>query len=43
MSSATVLFILDRFLRADEHEAGDLGVLSAMGPGFRIEHVFLRF
>lgn len=40
MSSATVLFILERFLEGGEYERGDLGVLSAMGPGFSAEHVF---
>jgi len=42
MSSVTVLFILERYLRGAEHAGGDLGVLSAMGPGFSAEHVFFR-
>jgi alkylresorcinol/alkylpyrone synthase len=42
MSSVTVLFILERFLRGPGYAAGDLGVLSAMGPGFSAEHVFFR-
>ncbi|HEU4493257.1 MAG TPA: 3-oxoacyl-[acyl-carrier-protein] synthase III C-terminal domain-containing protein [Rubrobacteraceae bacterium] len=42
MSSVTVLFILERFLRSPGYAAGDLGVLSAMGPGFSAEHVFFR-
>lgn len=42
MSSVTVLFILDRFLSGGEYAPGDLGVLSAMGPGFSAEHVFFR-
>lgn len=42
MSSATVLFILGRFLESGEFADGDLGVLSAMGPGFSAEHVFFR-
>lgn len=42
MSAVTVLFILDRFIRSGEFSRGDLGVLSAMGPGFSAEHVFLR-
>jgi alkylresorcinol/alkylpyrone synthase len=42
MSSVTVLFILERFLRSTEYARGDLGVLSAMGPGFSAEHVFFR-
>jgi len=42
MSSVTVLFILERFLEGKEFAKGDLGVLSAMGPGFSAEHVFFR-
>ena len=42
MSSVTVLFILERFLESREFAKGDLGVLSAMGPGFSAEHVFFR-
>jgi alkylresorcinol/alkylpyrone synthase len=42
MSSVTVLFILERFLEGGESAKGDLGVLSAMGPGFSAEHVFFR-
>jgi alkylresorcinol/alkylpyrone synthase len=42
MSSVTVLFILERFLENREFAKGDLGVLSAMGPGFSAEHVFFR-
>ncbi|MGH3090205.1 MAG: type III polyketide synthase [Rubrobacteraceae bacterium] len=39
ISAATVLVILERFLASGEYESGDLGVLSAMGPGFSAEHV----
>ncbi len=42
MSSVTVLFILERFLESRGFAKGDLGVLSAMGPGFSAEHVFFR-
>jgi alkylresorcinol/alkylpyrone synthase len=42
MSSVTVLFVLERFLQGGEHGPGDLGVISAMGPGFSAEHVFFR-
>jgi alkylresorcinol/alkylpyrone synthase len=42
MSSVTVLFILERFLEGKGFAKGDLGVLSAMGPGFSAEHVFFR-
>jgi alkylresorcinol/alkylpyrone synthase len=39
MSSPTCLFVLDRFLRAGVIQAGDTGVLGAMGPGFAAEFV----
>ena len=42
MSSVTVLFVLERFLASGEYSWGDLGVLSALGPGFSAEHVFFR-
>jgi alkylresorcinol/alkylpyrone synthase len=42
MSSVTVLFILERLLESREWVAGEHGVVSAMGPGFSAEHVFLR-
>jgi alkylresorcinol/alkylpyrone synthase len=42
MSSVTVMLVLERFLRSREFAAGDLGVLSALGPGFSAEHVFFR-
>lgn len=42
MSSVTVLFILERFLAGGEFSSGELGVLSAMGPGFSAEHVLFR-
>ena len=42
MSSVTVMFVLERFLRRRELETGDLGILSALGPGFSAEHVFFR-
>ena len=40
MSSPTVLFVLERFVKR-QPEAGK-GILSAMGPGFSIEHVFFE-
>jgi alkylresorcinol/alkylpyrone synthase len=42
MSSVTVMFVLERCLQSGEFAAGDLGVLSALGPGFSAEHVFFR-
>ena len=41
MSSVTVLFILQRFLEEALYSPGDLALMSAMGPGFSCEHVFL--
>jgi alkylresorcinol/alkylpyrone synthase len=42
MSSVTVLCVLERFLRNREFATGDMGMLSALGPGFSAEHVFFR-
>lgn len=42
LSSASVLFILDRILR-EGRPAGSLGLLMAMGPGFSFEFSLLRF
>jgi alkylresorcinol/alkylpyrone synthase len=42
MSSVTVHFILERFLARADAAPGELGVLSAMGPGFSAEHVLFR-
>ena len=42
MSSVTVMFVLERFLRDREFESGDHGLMSALGPGFSAEHLFFR-
>jgi alkylresorcinol/alkylpyrone synthase len=42
MSSATVLFVLERCLRKGALTAGQLAVASALGPGFCSETVLLR-
>ncbi|QZT32611.1 type III polyketide synthase [Caldalkalibacillus thermarum TA2.A1] len=42
MSSATVLFVLDHFLR-QEIEWGDYGLMTALGPGFSSEMVLLQW
>ena len=42
MSSVTVMFVLERFLKSRVLQTGDLGMLSALGPGFSAEHVFFR-
>ncbi len=43
MSSPTVLFVLDRFLRERNGPSGSYGLLTAVGPGFSSENVLLRF
>lgn len=42
MSSVTVLAILERFVDRGDYSAGDMGLLSAMGPGFRSRNVFFK-
>ena len=43
MSSATVLFVLDRYMEQGKQGEGDLALMTAVGPGFSCEHVLLRF
>lgn len=43
MSSATILFVLDRIQQCDQPEAGDYGVLLAFGPGLTMESLLLRW
>jgi predicted naringenin-chalcone synthase len=43
LSSASVLFILDRFLRKEKTHPGDLGLLLAFGPGFSAETLLLEW
>jgi predicted naringenin-chalcone synthase len=42
MSSATVLYVLQRFL-AEEPEGGSLGLMLSFGPGFTAQRVLLEF
>ena len=42
MSSATVLFVLEACLR-NGTQPGDLGLLTALGPGFSAENLLLSF
>ena len=42
MSSPTCLFVLERFLAAQEIGPGDHAVVTALGPGFSAEYVLLR-
>ncbi|MDX2162374.1 MAG: 3-oxoacyl-[acyl-carrier-protein] synthase III C-terminal domain-containing protein [bacterium] len=43
MSSATVLFVLDRIVRDGEPNRGDYGVMMAFGPGLTMEAMLLRW
>jgi alkylresorcinol/alkylpyrone synthase len=43
LSSATVLFLLDRFAVDRCPEPGDLGLLMAVGPGFAAEMLLLQW
>ncbi|HEX9636096.1 MAG TPA: type III polyketide synthase [Acidobacteriota bacterium] len=43
MSSATVVFVLDRVVREARPQPGDIGLLMAMGPGFTVESALLRW
>jgi alkylresorcinol/alkylpyrone synthase len=42
MSSVTVMFVLERFLRSCRFSPGEHGLISALGPGFSAEHLFFR-
>jgi alkylresorcinol/alkylpyrone synthase len=43
LSSATVLFVLDEWLKRRTPEPGEHGVLAAFGPGFSAELLLLRW
>jgi alkylresorcinol/alkylpyrone synthase len=43
LSSASVLFVLQRALREGRAQVGDLGLLGALGPGFCSELALLRW
>jgi alkylresorcinol/alkylpyrone synthase len=43
LSSASVLFVLDDLLSSGEAQAGDYGLVIAMGPGFGSELVLLKW
>ncbi len=42
MSSATVLYVLERFMEADQ-KAGDLGLVLSFGPGFSAQRILLKW
>jgi alkylresorcinol/alkylpyrone synthase len=45
MSSATILYVMDRFLKneAPELPNGSEGLIAAMGPGFSVEQLHVRW
>jgi predicted naringenin-chalcone synthase len=43
MSSATVLFVLDKVIREGNPQPGDCGVMIALGPGMAAETAFLKW
>jgi alkylresorcinol/alkylpyrone synthase len=43
MSSATILFVLERLLRAEIAVPGDWGLMIGLGPGFAAEGALLRW
>ena len=43
MSSATILFVLDRLLRSETGVPGDGGLMIGLGPGFAAEGALLRW
>ena len=43
MSSATVLFVLERIMRDCAPKPGDYGVMMAFGPGLTMESILLRW
>lgn len=43
MSSPTVLFVLDQLLRKGSPRSGEVGLLTALGPGFSSENLLLKF
>lgn len=43
MSSATVLFVLERFMNKPSVKKGDLGLMLSFGPGFTAQRVLLEW
>jgi alkylresorcinol/alkylpyrone synthase len=43
MSSATILFVLERLLRLERPVPGDWGLMIGLGPGFAAEGALLRW
>lgn len=43
MSSATVLYVLERYIKAGEQDPGTLAILNALGPGFSSEILLMEW
>ncbi len=43
MSSATVLYVLERFMESGRTEKGDLGLMLSFGPGFSAQRILLKW
>jgi len=43
MSSATVMFVLEKVMRTGQPQPGDLAVMAALGPGFAAEGALLQW
>lgn len=43
VSSATILFVLEKVMELGQPQPGDLGVMAALGPGFAAEGALLRW
>jgi len=43
MSSATVLFVLERFMNRDDVKPGDKGLMLSFGPGFTAQRVLIQW
>jgi alkylresorcinol/alkylpyrone synthase len=43
MSSATVLYVLERFMEPGRAKAGDLGLMLSFGPGFSAQRILLKW
>lgn len=43
MSSATVLFVLERFMNRDDVKKGDKGLMLSFGPGFTAQRILIQW
>ena len=43
MSSATILFVIDRFLKSGEYRNGDRALIVGIGPGLTLEAILMQY